>query len=151
MKLRLYQAIIVLLVALAVLAGIQVAVQSVDVATLPPEWQGLWAGIVFIFTTSAAAPMFTFLRNVLGYAENWFEANPEARKEMHYEAGKLGATWAKYELLIKTYTGALTYLLSGTPYSQYAVYISGAASVLTDLVLKAINDLTDTLKPATVA
>jgi len=144
---RYYQAIVLLLVACAVLSAIQLAVQSYA-STVPEEFQGLWAGILYVFTTSAAAPLFTFIRNILGYAENWFEARPEERRQLSYEAGKLAATWTKYETLIKGYTAAALVLTTGTPIAPYAVYVAGAAALATDLVTKAIKDLA---KASTVA
>jgi hypothetical protein len=132
-------AIVILLVVFAVLSGIQAYVQSVDITTVPQEWQPLWQGISYVFTTSAATILFTFIRNILGYAENWFEASPTQRSTMKYEAGKLAATWAKYELYLKGYTAAILALTAGTPYNQYAVYIAGALGLLTDLITKAIK------------
>jgi len=138
---RYYQAIIILLVAFAVLSGIQAAVQAVDISTLPPEWQPLWQGISYVFTTSAATVLFTFIRNILGFAENYFEADKNKRTLLHYEAGKLAATWMKYEVYLKGYTAAIQALTTGTPYYQHAVYIAGAIGLLTDLITKAIKDL----------
>lgn len=138
---RYYQAIVIVLVALAVLSGIQAAVQTVDPATLPAEWQPLWNGVIYVFATSAAATLFIFLRNILGFAENWFESEPDERQQLDYEAGKLGATWVKYETLIKGYTAALMALTMGTPYAAYAVYIAGACALVTDLITKAIKSL----------
>jgi len=134
-------AVVILLVAFAVLSGIQAAVQSVDPGTIPQEWQTLWQGIVYIFTTSRATILFIFIRNILGYAENWFDARPEERGQLKYEARKLGATWAKYEVYLKGYTAAILALTAGTPYNQYAVYIAGAAGLITDLITKAIKDI----------
>jgi len=132
---------IVLLVVFAVLSGIQAAVQSVDPETVLPEWQPLWRGIVYFFATSAATPLFTFIRNIYGYLENWFETDPEKRHQLHYEAGKLAATWAQYEALIKGYSIAIIAFTIGTPMEPYAVYIAGAAALVTDLITKAITDL----------
>ena len=131
----------VLLVAFAVLSGIQYAAQSVDVSTIPQEWHPLWQGITYVFTTSAACVLFTFLRNILGYAENLFEASPEKRSQLKYEAGKLGATWVKYEVYLKGYTAAVLALTVGTPLQQHAVYIAGALGLITDLITKAIKDI----------
>lgn len=134
-------AIVLLLVAFAVLSGIQMAVQSVDPATIPEEWQPLWSGIDYIFITSSGAVLFIFIRNILGYAENWFETEPDARSKIKYEAGKLGATWVKYETMIKAYTAAVIAFTIGTPIQSYAVYIAGALALVTDLITKAIKDL----------
>jgi len=141
MKLNIYMAIVVILVAFAVLSGIQYLVQTVDASTIAPEWQTVWLGIVYIFTTSAATPLFTFLRNMLGYAENWFAANPNERAQMHYEAGKLGATWTKFQVYIMGFTAAIQALTMGTPLQQHAVYIAGAIGIVVDLIVKAIKDL----------
>lgn len=141
MKINIYAAIVVIIVAFAVLSGIQYAVQTVNPSTIPAEWQTTWLGIVYIFTTSAATPLFTFLRNILGYAENWFEANPNERAKMQYEASKLGATWAKFQVYITGFTAAIQALTVGTPLQQHAVYIAGAIGIIIDLIVKAINDL----------
>jgi len=144
---RYYQAIVALLVALAVLGGIQVWVQSVDASTLPPEVLPLWGAIAYIFTTQAATPFYTFLRNVLGYAENWFGANPEEREQMSYEAGKLGETLARFEVYLLGYTAAIQALTMGTPLQKYAAWIAGALGLVTDLMRKSLKDLS--IKTAT--
>lgn len=136
---RYYQAVVILLVALALVMGIQTAVQTVDVATLPEEFQGLWNAIVYIFTTEKAIILFVFLRNILGYLENWFEA--EDKEQIKYEAGLLGATWAKYQVYIGGFTVAITMLTTGTPYQQHAAYIAGAVGLLVDFVTRAITKL----------
>jgi len=136
-------AVVILLVAFAVLTGIQEAVKTVDSATIPQEWQTIWQGIKYVFTTSAACILFTFIRNILGYAENWFEASPEERRKLSYEAGQLGATWAKYEVYLKGYTAAILALTIGTPYQEYAVYIAGAAGLITDFITKAIKKIAE--------
>lgn len=141
MKLNLASAIVILLVAFAVLSGIQAAVQTVDPATLPKEWQPIWQGVIYVFTTSAASILFTFIRNILGYAENWFETSPENRSQIQYEAGKLAATWARYEVYIKGFTAAIQAYTAGTPLSQHAVYIAGAIGLIVDLIRKALKDI----------
>lgn len=138
---RYYQAVILLLVALAVLTGVQYSLQNVDPQTVPEELQLIWEALTYIFLTSAAAPVFTFLRNILGYAENYFEASPEERKQLEYEAGKLGATWIKYESMIKGYTAMILALTLDTPAAPYAVYIAGGLGLITDLITKALKDL----------
>jgi len=143
---RLYQAIVILFVALAVLLSIQTFVQTVPVESIPEEFREVWNGIVYVFTTSFAAVLFTFLRNILGYAENWFEASPEEREKLRYEARLLGATWAKYEVYLKGYTAAIVALTAGTPYEKYAVYIAGAVGLITDFITKAIKDLAKSKK-----
>lgn len=134
-------AITILIAAFAVLSGIQYYVQSVDPSTVPEGWEDLWSGIVYIFITSRGAVIFIFIRNILGYAENWLESNPEDRSQIQYEAGLLGATWVKYEALVKGYSVAAIAFTAGTPIEPYAVYIAGALSLVTDLITKAIKDL----------
>jgi len=142
MKLNLAQAIVVLLASFAVLTGIQAIVVSVDISTISTEWQPFWQGIVYIFTSGVATVAFTFLRNILGYAENKLEAaDPQTRSQIQYEAGLLGATLTRYALYIYGFTAAVTALFAGTPYQAYATSIAGAIGIILDLVIKAINDL----------
>lgn len=135
---RYYQAIVLLLAAFAVLGGIQLYVQNVDPAVIPEEWLPLWQGIDYVFVTSAASILFVFIRNIFGYAENWFETDSPSFK---YEAKQLGATWTKYELYLKGFTAAILAITTGTPYQQYAVYIAGAIGIIVDLITKAIKSL----------
>ena len=141
MKINYSLAVVILLVAFAVLSGIQACVQSVDITSIPTEWQPLWQGISYVFTTSAATALFTFIRNILGYAENWFETSPENRSKIQYEAGKLAATWARYEVYIKGFTAAIQAYTAGTPLNQHAVYIAGALGLIVDLIRKALKDI----------
>lgn len=141
MELKYYQAIVIVLVAFAVLSGIQVAVQTIDPTAVPEEYLPIYEGLKYLFMTSTAAILFIFLRNLLGYAENWFETEADERGKLKYEAGKLGATWTKYELMIKGYTAAIMALTIGTPYQVHAVYIAGALALVTDLITKSIRDL----------
>jgi len=138
---RLYQAIVIVLAAFAVLTAIQSLVTTVDISTIPVEYQGLWQGLVYIFTAGAATQVFTFLRNILGYAENWFETKPEKRAQLSYEANMLGATMVKFALYIYSFTAMIQALTAGTPYEQYAASIAGAIGIILDLIIKAVNDL----------
>jgi len=138
---RYYQAVILLLVVFAVLTGVQTYLQSVDPAAIPEDLLPFWNGLEYIFLTSAAAPLFIFLRNILGYAENYLEASPTEKEQISYEAGKLGATWMKYETMIKGYTAMALALTLDTPVAPYAVYIAGALALVTDLITKALKDL----------
>lgn len=133
-RVKYYQAIVVLFVALAVLSGIQALIATVDPATIDPELQPLWTGIAYVFTTSGATVLFTILRNVLGYGYTWFEADPNRRSQITYEVGQLAATWLRFELYLKGFTAAVMAFSAGTPYEQYAVYIAGAIGLLIDIV-----------------
>jgi len=137
--LRFYQAIIILFVALAVLTGIQTAVSTVDIATLPTEIQPLWQGIVYVFTTSKAVALFTILRNLLGYAYTYLETKDKS--EISYEAEKLCATWLRFEVYIKGFTTGITALTVGTPYEQYAIYIASSFALLVDIIRSTLTKL----------
>jgi len=139
--LRYYQAIVILLVAFGCLFAIQAAVKTVDVADVPEEYQSLWRAISYVFTTQTSVILFTFLRNILGYAENWFAASPKEKEKIAYEAGLLGATWAKYQVYVSGFTVAITSLTTGTPYQEEAAYIAGALGLLVDFVTRAITKL----------
>jgi len=134
-------AVVLLLVAFAVLSAIAMAVKTVDVATIQAEFQGIWAGIAYIFNTSSVTVLFVFIRNLLGYAENWLEAKPEERAKIQYEARLLGATWAKYEVYVKGFTAAIMALSTGTPYYEHATVIAGALGLLVDYITRAIKSL----------
>jgi len=141
MNVNLKLAIVLLVVSFAVLSGIQALVASVDPSTIAPEFQSLWQGIIYVFTSGAATVAFTFLRNILGYAENKLEASPEKRSQIQYEANLLGATAARYALYVYGLTAAIQALFAGTPYQIHATSIAGAIGIITDLVVKSINDL----------
>lgn len=141
MKLNLWQAVAILLVSFAILSAIQALVATVDTSTIPSELQGIWQGVVYVFTSGVASVGFTFLRNILGYAENKLEADPQTRGQIHYEAGLLGATLTRYTLYVYGFTAAIQTGFAGTPYQQHATVIAGAIGIILDLVIKAINDL----------
>jgi hypothetical protein len=101
MKINAYTAAVILLVVFGALTGISLAIKTVDVSTIPVEMQGVWQGIVYIFTTSSVAPLFVFIRNVYGYYINKAQLKPEERNLLQYEANRLAATWLTYECYIK--------------------------------------------------
>jgi len=132
---------VLLLVAFAVLTGIKFAVDTVDPSTIPSELRPIWDGVSYIFLTSAATPLFTFVRNIYGYAENYLGAKPEDRALIQYEANLLWQTWLKYEQYIKGFTILTILLTRGTPLEPYAVYIAGSISFAVDLIRKSLADL----------
>jgi len=141
MPINLKMAIALLLASAAVLVGVQVAVQSVDPALIDPDLQGIWALIVYIFTTSSMTPFWTFIRNIYGFAENWFEANPEDRKNIQYESQQLFSTYIKYEGYIKAFGVVSLALTANTPLAPYATLLAGAMAFITDLIRKSLADL----------
>jgi len=141
MKINTTTAIVILLVAFAVLTGIKATVDKVDATQIPQELQIVWRGIVYVFTTSAIAPLFAFVRNIYGYLENKYETDPAKRSQMNYEASQLWGTWLRYEGYIKAISIAAIALTEGTQLAPYAVYLAGALAFVVDLIRKSISDL----------
>jgi len=142
-NLRYYQAAAILLIVFAVLTAIQTAIASVDTTDLPSEFQTIWSGIVYVFTTSAATPLWVFIRNVYGYAENYLGTDPLKREKLRYESSQLMATWMKYEAYIKAFTAMMLGLTVGTPLQPYAVYIAGGLAFLVDVIRKSLADIAE--------
>lgn len=134
---RAYQAAVILLVAFAILTGIQTAVKTVDVSGMPDELQLVWDGVLYIFATSALTPLWVFIRNIYGYYENW--ANQKG--EIEYEAKQFWATWLKYEEYVKALAALVIGLTMGTPLQPYAVYIAGGLAFLVDVIRKSLSDI----------
>jgi len=135
------RATVILLVAFAVLSGISAAIRMVDVAQLPQELQTVWQGLSYVFLTSAAAPLFVFIRNIYGYWENKVGTDPEKRAQVKYEASQLWSTWLKYEGYMKAISVFIIAFTDGTKLAPYAVYIAGAITFIVDLIRKSLSDL----------
>jgi len=140
--LKYYQAAVVLLVAFAVLSGVQAAIATVDITTLPEDLQVIWRGVQYVFVTSWIAPLFVFIRNLYGYAENWLGADD--RKEFKFKANQLLANWAKYEQYIKGLTILVIALTIDTPVQPYAPYVAGGLAFLLDVIRKSLSDIAGT-------
>ena len=138
---NIYSATVILLVAFGVLTGIKAAVDTVDPTLLSPEVQTIWAGISYIFLTSAAAPLFTFIRNIYGFAENKLGADSETRGQINYEANQLWGTWIRYEGYIKGFAILVLAFTQGTQLEPYAVYIAGTLALVIDLIRKSLSDI----------
>jgi len=132
---------VILLVAFAVLSGISAAIRAVDITQIPETLQPVWHGIRYIFLTSAAAPLFVFIRNVYGHLENKYGTDPEKRSQIEYEASQLWETWLKYEGYMKAISIFIIAFTQGTELAPYAVYIAGSISFIVDLIRKSISDL----------
>ena len=145
MQLRLYQAIVILLVVGAVLTGIQALVRTVDSAAVPTELQGTWGLIVYAFTAGPATIFFTFLRNILGFTNKWLGTDPEKRSTIEYEANLLGATVTRFALYVGGITVMIQAFTIGTPVYPYAANIAGGVGVILDLTIGAIKDLSKRL------
>lgn len=145
MKLNAYSATVILLVAFGVLTGISAIAKTVDISTIPVEMQGVWQGIIYIFTTSSVAPLFVFIRNIYGFYVNKYQLSPLQRESLEYEANRLAATWLIYEGYIKAFTILVTAFTQGTPLEPYAVYIAGTASFIVDLIRKSLFDIAKTV------
>jgi len=138
---RLYQAAVILLVVFGVISGIQAFVlKPIDVSGAPPEIQYIYLGLVYVFSTSAIAPLFVAIRNLLGYLENYFETDPTKRSSIQFEKAQLAATWVKYEAYMNMAAIAIVALTTGTPLAPYAYYMAGTAAFIIDLVRKSIKD-----------
>jgi hypothetical protein len=138
-----YSATVILLVAFAVLTWIKAAVETVDPTLLAPEVQLIWAGISYIFLTSSVAPLFTFIRNIYGFAENKLGANEETRGQINYEANQLWGTWIKYEGYIKGIGILVLAFTQGTQLEPYAIYIAGTLTLVIDLIRKSLSDIAE--------
>lgn len=138
---RFYQAAAILLVVFAVISGVtQFILKPLDVSGAPQEIQYIYLGLVYIFSASSVAPLFTMIRNLLGYLENYFEADPKARSSMQFERAQLAATWIKYEAYINGAAIFIVAFTQGTALAPYAYYMAGTAAFIIDLVRKSIKD-----------
>lgn len=138
MKLNVYTAVVILLAISAVLTGTYLAVvQFLPTASYPAYLQPIIAGLKYVFLTSAIAPLFVAIRNVSGYLSNSVSQDGP----LEYEGKKLLNTWITYEGYIKGIAVLVTSLSVGTPYEQYAVWISGSAAFIIDLVRKSLTDI----------
>jgi len=72
------------------------AIENVRVEELAPNLARLVMLLKYLFSNSAMAFAVGYLRNMLGFLENWFRAK-YSQTEIEYELGKLGETWAKYQ------------------------------------------------------
>jgi len=141
LKLNAYTASVILLVVFGVLTWISLAIKTVDVTTIPVELQGVWQGIVYIFTTSAVVPLFTFIRNIYGFYVNKYQLKPNQRASLEYEAHRLTSTWLTYEGYIKAFSILVIAFTRGTPLESYAVYIAGTLAFIIDLIRKSLFDI----------
>jgi len=141
---RLYQAIVILIVVGVVLAGIQSLVQTVDASTIATELQGTWGLIVYVFTAGPATIFFTFLRNILGFTYKWLETDSEKRSVIQYEANLLGATATRFAFYVGGLTAMIQAFTVGTPAYPYAANIAGGIGIILDLTIGAIKDLSAT-------
>ena len=149
MKLNAYTAAVILLVVFGVLTGISAAIKTVDVSAIPAEFQGIWQGIVYVFSTSSVAPLFVFVRNIYGYYVNKAQLKPAQRSCLEYEGNRLVATWLTYEGYIKGFSVMALAFTQGTPLEPYAIYIAGAAAFIVDLIRKSLFDIAKGLPQTT--
>lgn len=134
-----YQALAILLLVAGVLTGVTAWIRTVDPATIPGELQWLYTVIFYAVSTSAAAPLFTIVGNLYGYAQVYFKTKPQDRQNLHYEFDKMAATWVAYERDIKGFTAIITVAMMGTPYQVYAAWISGSIAFFVELFLSVIR------------
>jgi len=78
------------------LTGLSDALNNVEVEGLNPFTLKIVELLKRLFGSSAVAFTVGYLRNLLGFLENWFRAK-YTRAEIEYELEKLGETWTKYQ------------------------------------------------------
>lgn len=149
MKFNIYAAIVAVLVLGGVLGAVSLGMQTVDPKTLPPEIQPFWFGIVFIFTTSAATPIFAGITNIYGYWKNKYGAPANVRSSVEYEANQFYGTYLRLEGYIKGVNLFVVALTMNTPLAVYAAYISGSAAFILDVVRRTLEGLKPTSGTAT--
>lgn len=141
MKFNIYAAILAVLVLAAVLGAIATTMQNVDPNTLAPEIRPYWTAIVFVFTTSAATPIFVGITNIYGYWKNKYGAPANVRSSVQYEANQFYGTYLRLEGYIKGVNLFVVALTMNTPLAVYAAYISGSAAFILDVVKRTLDDL----------
>jgi len=78
------------------LINLSEAIENVEVEGLEPNLAKLVILLKYLFSNSVVAFMVGYLRNLLGFLENWFRAR-YSKAEIEYELNKLGETWVKYQ------------------------------------------------------
>ena len=73
------------------LTNLSNAIENIKVEGLDPNLASLVLLLKYLFSNSAIAFAVGYLRNLLGFLENWFRAR-YGRAEIEYELGKLGET-----------------------------------------------------------
>ncbi len=140
---RAYQALAILLLFAGVFTGITSWIRTIDPATVPSELQYVYTFVIYVFSTSAAAPLFTIVGNLYGYSKIYFKTKPEERQNLHYEFDKLAATWVTYERDIKGIGVIAMVAMQGTPYQQYAAWISGGIAFVVELFLSTFTKMAE--------
>lgn len=137
MKINVYLAMAILLVVFGILTGVATAIKSVDTTGMPDYLLFIYNGAVYIILTSAAAPLFVFIRNIYGFLTNKYGEDPA----LQYEGKKLLETWLTYEAYIKGVSIMVLAFCVGTPVEPYAYYIGGAVAFIIDLGRKSISSI----------
>jgi hypothetical protein len=137
MKLNVSQAVVILLVLIAVVVAVQTAITLVDVSTVPAGWQGSWVYIRAIVTGATATVLVTLLVNIGGYVGNVTKGNTE----VVYEANQLGQTLARYTVYMTAFTGMILALTQGTPAAPYASSIAAGISVIVDVAKRSLDKI----------
>lgn len=114
------------------LTSLSNAIEKVNVEGLEPNLASLLHLLKHLFGNSAVAFAVGYLRNLLGFLENWIRAR-YSKSEIEYELGKLGETWAKYQ------AGVLAISL------WLPAPAAAAITFLTDLITSSIRKLKKTV------
>lgn len=72
------------------------AIGRIKTEGLDPNLARLIILLKYLFSNSAVAFAVGYLRNLLGFLENWFRTR-YSKAEIEYELNRLGETWAKYQ------------------------------------------------------
>ena len=122
------QVLLVLILLVAVLAFVQAGVQTVDAEQVPDLLQPYWGYIVQFFTATPVIAIAGFIRNILGYARNYWKSEYAE----NYDVEKLYATWCFY-------IGGITTILAFVP-APYDTVFAGII-VLLDFVTSEIRKM----------
>lgn len=143
LKLNSAKATVLLILVAAGLSLVSVAINQIDMTTLPAGVPEIVQVIQYIFASSAIAPLFVIIRNAYGY---WSKV-PGNRESIQYEAAQLWQTWIRYEEYIKGAAVLIVVLTKGTKFEPYAYLISGSVAFFIDLIRKSLSEIAT--KPAT--
>ena len=89
---KLGKVLLVLIILAAVLVFVEAAIETVAIEDVPEQLMPYWNYIVMFFNSTPVILVLVFVRNILGYARNYWK---KEHKES-YDINLLYATWAYY-------------------------------------------------------
>jgi len=135
--------LLAIIVALAVLQGLQYVAETVDISALPSSLQPAMLVLKAFVVSGTGLFFFGLGRNVVGYLRNFWSKN---YKET-YDVNRLFATYAYYQAVVG---GALALVeILPTQYREPIIAIVGIAAILLDFVMSEVGKLK--AKPASTA